>query len=53
MGRSLLSEALVYLGLAIGHADDVFADEERSAITSIIEQLKLDSKNYDLLTKEA
>lgn len=52
-GRVLLAEALVYLGLAIGHADHFFADKERIAITSIIEQLKLDSKNYDLFTKKA
>ena len=35
-GRVLLAEALVYLGLAIGHADHFFADKERIAITWII-----------------
>ena len=52
VGRSLLSDALVYLGLAIAHADDFFANAERSAIKEIIEELKLDPSNYDLFVRE-
>lgn len=51
VGRRLLPEILVYLGLATGHADGFFAKEERDAIDSIIAVLKLDSENFDLSAK--
>lgn len=53
VGRKLLSEAIIYMGFAIAHADDVFDDTERAAMGTIISELNIDSEKYTHLLRGA
>ncbi len=53
VGRALLSDILIYLSLAIGHADGIFGPDERDAVGLVIAELNLKPDNYNLSTKRA
>lgn len=50
VARMLLCDVLIYLSLAIGHADGIFGPEEGDALGAIMAELNLNPADYEIPT---